>query len=125
VFSAINTTSSAYNKIAIFSPSISIPIFNDLISGEVFDYVSSYQYLGLVLNEFLHYQFMAKAIARSASRALGLLIVKSKTHGGFQHNIFTKLYQCLKILVHFSTYGGFQPMSPATASLGVYFLTPM
>jgi hypothetical protein len=46
-------------------------------------------------NEFLDYQFMAKAVARSASRALGLLIVKSKTHGGFQHNIFTKLFDTL------------------------------
>jgi hypothetical protein len=31
---------------------------------------------------------MAKAVAKSASRALGLLIVKSKIHDGFQHNIF-------------------------------------
>ena len=47
------------------------------------------------MNEFLDYQFMAKAVARSASRALGLLVVKSKTHGGFQHNIFTKLFDTL------------------------------
>jgi hypothetical protein len=51
--------------------------------------------LGLVVNEFLDYQFMAKAVARSVSRTLGLLIVKSKTHGGFQHNIFTKLFDTL------------------------------
>ena len=51
--------------------------------------------MGLVVNEFLDYQFMAKAVARSASRALGLLVVKSKTHGGFQHNIFTKLFDTL------------------------------
>jgi hypothetical protein len=49
----------------------------------------------LVLNEFLDYLFMAKAVARSASRALGLLIVKSKTHGGFQHNSITKLFDTL------------------------------
>ena len=48
-----------------------------------------------MLNECLDYQFMAKAVAKSASRALGLLIVKSKTHGGFQHNIFTKLFDTL------------------------------
>ena len=35
-----------------------------ILNSEVFDYVSSYQYLGLVLNEFLDYQFMAKAVAR-------------------------------------------------------------
>lgn len=38
---------------------------------------------------------MAKAVAKSASRALGLLIVKSKTHGGFQHKIFSKLYDTM------------------------------
>ena len=38
---------------------------------------------------------MAKAVAKSASRALGLLIVKCKAHGGFQHNIFTKLFDTL------------------------------
>ena len=49
----------------------------------------------MVLNEFLDYQVMAKAVAKSASRALGLLIVKCKAHGGFQHNIFTKLFDTL------------------------------
>ena len=38
---------------------------------------------------------MAKAVTKSASRALGLLIVKSKIHGGFQHNIFSKLYDTM------------------------------
>lgn len=65
------------------------------INGENIEYVSSYQYLGLVLNEFLDYNVMAKAVAKSASRALGLLIVKCKTYGGFQHNIFTKLFDTL------------------------------
>ncbi len=77
------------------NPSVDRSNYQFILNGEVFDYVSSYQYLGLVLNEFLDYQFMAKAVARSASRALGLLIVKSKAHGGFQHNIFTKLFDTL------------------------------
>ena len=38
---------------------------------------------------------MAKTVAKSASRALGLLIVKSKLHDGFQHNIFSKLYDTM------------------------------
>ena len=38
---------------------------------------------------------MAKAVARSASRALSLLIVKCKAHGGFQHNIYTKLFDTM------------------------------
>jgi hypothetical protein len=77
------------------NPSVNRSSNQFILNGEVFDYVSSYQYLGLVLNEFLDYLFMAKAVARSASRALGLLIVKSKTHGGLQHNIFTKLLDTL------------------------------
>ena len=44
---------------------------------------------------------MAKAVAKSASRALGLLIVKSKIHGGFQHNIFSKLYDTMVCLVSY------------------------
>jgi hypothetical protein len=40
--------------------------------------VSKYQYLGLLLTEFLDYNEMAKAVARSAGRALSLLIVKRK-----------------------------------------------
>jgi hypothetical protein len=59
-----------------------------ILNGEVFDYVSSYQYLGLVLNEFLDYLFMAKAVARSASRALGLIIVDSYL---FTINIYTNI----------------------------------
>ena len=38
---------------------------------------------------------MAKAVVRSASRALGLLIVKCKAHRGFQHNIYTKLFDTM------------------------------
>jgi hypothetical protein len=40
-------------------------------------------------------------------------------------NTIYHLEQEMLILVHCLTYGGFQPMSPATASLGVYFPTPM
>ena len=38
---------------------------------------------------------MAKSVAKSASRALSLSIVKSKIHCGFQHNIFSKLYDTM------------------------------
>jgi hypothetical protein len=57
--------------------------------------VSKYQYLGLLLTEFLDYNEMAKAVARSAGRALRLLIVKSKAHGGFHFDTYTKLYDSL------------------------------
>ena len=38
---------------------------------------------------------MAKAVAKSASRALGLLIAKYKAHGGFRYYTFTKLFDSL------------------------------
>lgn len=38
---------------------------------------------------------MAKAVAKSASRSLGLLISKCKINGGFQYETFTKLFDTL------------------------------
>ena len=54
--------------------------------------VSQYVYLGLPLTEHLDYEKMAKQVANSASRALGLLITKFKMAGGFPFSTFTKLY---------------------------------
>ena len=49
------------------------------------DFAPSYQYLGLLFTEHLDYMYniMAKTVAQSASRALGLLIAKCKQAGGF------------------------------------------
>lgn len=57
--------------------------------------VTQYKYLGLLLTEFLDYNVMAKMVAQSASRALGLLIAKCKAFGGFHYTTFTKLYDTL------------------------------
>ena len=54
-----------------------------MLNNNKMEYVISYQYLGLLLTEFLDFHLMAKAVAKSANRALGLLIVKCKAHGGF------------------------------------------
>ena len=54
--------------------------------------VSQYIYLGLLLTEQLDYAKMAKQVANSASRALGILITKFKTAGGLPFSTFTKLY---------------------------------
>ena len=51
-----------------------------------------YKYLGLILQEHLDYSVTAKAVAQSASRALGLLIAKAKAYGGFPFGTFTRLY---------------------------------
>ena len=59
------------------------------------DFAPSYQYLGLLFTEHLDYDIMAKTVAQSASRALGLLIAKCKQAGGFAYSTFTKLYDSL------------------------------
>ena len=40
--------------------------------------VSEYKYMGLIFTEVLDYGVMAKEVAKATSRALGLLIAKSK-----------------------------------------------
>jgi len=54
-----------------------------------------YRYLGLVLDEHLNYNSTAKVVAQSATRALGLVIAKSKQSGGMEYNVFKKLYDNL------------------------------
>ena len=54
--------------------------------------IGQYKYLGVVLSEHLDYDIMTKAVAQSASHALGLLIAKCKTMGGVPYDVFTKLY---------------------------------
>ncbi|MCG8033469.1 MAG: reverse transcriptase family protein, partial [Candidatus Thiodiazotropha taylori] len=61
----------------------------------ILDIAPQYNYLGLTLTEFLNYDTMASNVAKSASRALGLVIHKSKLNGGFPFKCFTKLYDSL------------------------------
>jgi hypothetical protein len=66
--------------------------------------VSEYKYLGLILNEFLDYKITANNVAKSASRALGLLIAKSKALGGIPYDCFRKLYECLVLpVIHYGS----------------------
>ena len=48
----------------------------------------SYKYLGLLLNEYLDFSVTAKAIAKSASRALGWVIAKAKSFGRLPYRVF-------------------------------------
>ncbi len=47
-----------------------------------------YKYLGLILTEFLDYQITASIVARSAGRALGLVIVRYKAFGGLPYDCY-------------------------------------
>ena len=51
--------------------------------------------LGLIFTEFLDLLTMAKTVAKSASRALGLLISKDKAFGGMPFMCYTRCYDAL------------------------------
>jgi len=80
---------------------------------QVVNFADRYTYLGVLLTEHLYFDMMAKAVALSASRALGLLIAKSKLAGGFTFDVFTKLYDSLvcPIIDYSSSIWGFKTYS--------------
>ncbi len=59
------------------------------------DITDQYKYLGLVLSDHLDFAVTAKHVAKSAGRALGSLIAKSKAYGGLPFECYTKLYNSL------------------------------
>ena len=67
-------------------------LFHFSCGESTLDITQQYKYLGLILQEHLDYSITAKAVAQSASRALGLLIAKAKAYGGFPFGTFTRLY---------------------------------
>ena len=67
------------------------------IGDKVIEISTQYTYLGLMLTEHLDYNMMAKNIALSANRALGLVISKFRAFGGLPFNTFTKLYDSIVI----------------------------
>jgi hypothetical protein len=81
------------SKIVHFRPkSVCKTIIQFTCGNDILMTVDRYLYLGLVLHEHLDYNIMAKVVAQSASRALGLLIAKCKSVGGLPFNVFTHLY---------------------------------
>ena len=76
-------------------PSVVKSSFHFMCGDNDIDVIPEYKYLGLILNEHLDYNVMAKAVAAAANRALGLLIAKSKAYGGMPVHCFIKLYNAL------------------------------
>ena len=54
------------------------------------DLIHQYEYLGVLFTEHLYLMQMAKIVAQSASRVLGLLISKDKVFGGMPFECFTQ-----------------------------------
>ncbi|MES9880789.1 MAG: reverse transcriptase family protein [Sedimenticola sp.] len=95
VRNAMNINPTKSNIVQFRNPSVMISDFIFNVNGNVVSYASQYKYLGLVLSEHLDFNITAKTVAQSAGRALGLLIAKSKTLGGLQYDVFTKLYESI------------------------------
>ena len=91
------TVNADKSKVVHFRPGPATPrtVFEFTCGDKQIAVVSQYRYLGLVLTEFLDYSVTAKFVAQAATRALGLLIAKSKAHGGMPYNCFSKLYDAL------------------------------
>ena len=67
--------------------------FPFICCGKSIETTESYKYLGLWFSEFCDMTLAAKEIAKSATRALGLLISKYKALGGLSYQCFNKLYE--------------------------------
>ncbi len=85
-------------KIVHFRKGPSIPVTEATFQyGEqLIQVVDRYnRYLGLIFTEYLDFSIMAKYVLQAAQRALGMLIAKSKAHGGMPYAVFTKLFDSL------------------------------
>ena len=83
------------NIVHFRTPSISRSDVVFKVGDITLDVVESYKYLGLILTEFLDFSKTAAAVAKSANRALGLIIAKAKSFGGLPYNVFYKLYESI------------------------------
>ena len=91
----ITVNESKSNIVHFRTPSIPRTLFNFSCCGKALSVSAQYNYLGLLLTEFLDLAAMASVVAKSASRALGLVIYKCKLNGGLPFKCFTKLYDSL------------------------------
>ncbi len=72
-------------------PSVEVSRHTFLFGKDNLTTASEYRYLGLVITDHLDFNVTAKIVAKSASRALGLLIAKSKVWG-------TREYSCINAI---------------------------
>ena len=87
--------------------------YNFALGSASVNIVHQCEYLGLVINEFLDFNVTAKMVAKSASRALGLVIGKAKSFLCLMNvipNCLMPLYNLSLIMVV-----SFGALSPSTA----------
>ena len=69
------------------------------------NFAHDYKYLGFWLNEFLDMEESISKILDSTSRALGLLIAKTKSNGGFPLSIFSRIFDAtVSPIIEFSAH---------------------
>lgn len=66
--------------------------YNFKINDVILEYVNSYKYLGVIMDENVKYDLAAKTITDSAGRALGSVINKARTYKDIGSRTFTTLY---------------------------------
>ena len=81
------------NIVHFRTPSVERTNYSFTCGNRTLMLTDKYKYLGLILTEFLCYEEMAKNVAKSASRALGIVIAKYKSFGGLPFNTYIKLYE--------------------------------
>jgi hypothetical protein len=69
--------------------------FNFYYGTEAITKEAKYKYLGLWFHENLDLNFTVREVAKSASRALGVIIAKFKSSGGMSYHCYTKLYETM------------------------------
>ena len=65
------------------------------INGRILEQVSSYKYLGVIMQENLDYSMHITTLSNAAKRALGKVIYKSKTLKGLGYQTYSKLYNSM------------------------------
>jgi hypothetical protein len=83
------------NVVHFRPPSIDRTAHTFTCGDDVIPVVEANRYLGLILTEHLDYNVMAKNVAASAGRALGLVIAKYKSFGSLPFGTYTKLYDSM------------------------------
>ena len=89
----VNETKS--NGIHFHTPSLPRTNFDFSCCGKQIRLATPYNYLGFLSTEFRDLGAMASAVAKSASRTLGIVIYECKLNGGLPFKCFTNLYDSL------------------------------
>lgn len=67
-------------------------------------YIEEYKYLGLYLNSNMNWSKTVDYLAKSASKALGVIIAKDKAFGGMDYATYTHLYNtCIRPILEYGS----------------------